>query len=388
MAAARNQHFIIHIKAQCCWCKENLHSALNTGSSTVWCHVSNPFIYLPSGLSAQSCSEEGAGGCWARQRRVCRARRRLYRWCNGSDRRASVCFYRWHSWNTAGSSKASGQTWKRKKSLKHINIRWKHRIWAYLLVQEADPWSKGWIIIKILSITVESVPLKLSNKKFESEYMCLRLVKKKKKGWFLSLLILWGHIFPCHCLSPPNPRCFCQTSSGRWSAPMWELGIYLEVVNISLCPHHHFVGWDRLAAGAARPAVPEQSANTKTQIAQSVQLPKSKSSSFLSSPSFLSTQDLTWCSRSDTESCPLCCSRWCQCPPAGLGSKSTWGSECASSAPWRRAGSGRQSSPRILHTTWGPVVRLTLGCSPYWCGPSAAPGHTRERFGRWDKCNS
>lgn len=33
----------------------------------------------------------------------------------------------------------------------------------------------------------------------------------------------------------------------------------LEVVNISLCPHHHFVGWDRLAAGAARPAVPKQS---------------------------------------------------------------------------------------------------------------------------------
>lgn len=33
----------------------------------------------------------------------------------------------------------------------------------------------------------------------------------------------------------------------------------LEVVNISLRPHHHFVGWDRLAAGAARPAVPEQS---------------------------------------------------------------------------------------------------------------------------------
>lgn len=35
------------------------------------------------------------------------------------------------------------------------------------------------------------------------------------------------------------------------------------MVNISLRPHHHFVGWDRLAAGAARPAVPEQSANTK-----------------------------------------------------------------------------------------------------------------------------
>lgn len=33
----------------------------------------------------------------------------------------------------------------------------------------------------------------------------------------------------------------------------------LEVVNIPLRPHHHFVGRDRLAAGAARPAVPEQS---------------------------------------------------------------------------------------------------------------------------------
>lgn len=31
------------------------------------------------------------------------------------------------------------------------------------------------------------------------------------------------------------------------------------MVNISLRPHHHFVGWDRLAAGAARPTVPEQS---------------------------------------------------------------------------------------------------------------------------------
>lgn len=33
----------------------------------------------------------------------------------------------------------------------------------------------------------------------------------------------------------------------------------LEVVHISLCPHHHFVGGDRLAAGAACPAVPKQS---------------------------------------------------------------------------------------------------------------------------------
>lgn len=65
------------------------------------------------------------------------------------------------------------------------------------------------------------------------------------------------------CLSPPNLRCFCQTSSRRQSTLMWELGIYLEVVNISLCPHYHFVGWNWLAAGTARPAVPEQSANTK-----------------------------------------------------------------------------------------------------------------------------
>lgn len=105
----------------------------------------------------------------------------------------------------------------------------------------------------------------------------------------------------------------------------------------------------------------------KTQIAQSVQPPKSKTSGFLSLLLPLSSHlflPLTWCSHSDTESCPLCCSRWCQCPPAGLGSKSTWGSECASSVPWRRAGSGRRSSPHILHTTWGPAVHLMLGCSP------------------------
>lgn len=32
----------------------------------------------------------------------------------------------------------------------------------------------------------------------------------------------------------------------------------LEVVNISLCPHHHFAGWDRLAASTACPTVPKQ----------------------------------------------------------------------------------------------------------------------------------
>lgn len=164
-------------------------------------------------------------------------------------------------------------------------------------------------------------------------------------------------------------------SNKQWETKlwMWELGTYLEVVNISLCPHHHFIGWDWLAAGAARPAVPEQSANTKTQNAQSAQPPKTKTrgskSLFLPAKSlFLPFSHLflpfTWCSHSDTESFPLCCSRWCQCPPAGLGSKSTWGSECASSVPWRRAGSGRRSSPRILHTTWGSVLRLALGYSP------------------------
>ena len=117
---------------------------------------------------------------------------------------------------------------------------------------------------------------------------------------------------------------------------------------------------------------------------------KLKTSSFLSSSLLLCHLflPLTWCSRSDTESCPLCCSRWCQCPPAGLGSKSTWGNECASSAPWRRAGSGLRSSPRILHKTWGPAVRLTLGCSPCCCGPSKAPTHTqRTELWNWDRFN-
>lgn len=113
--------------------------------------------------------------------------------------------------------------------------------------------------------------------------------EKRCSAQFLCLLTLRGHIFPSHCLSPPNPRCFCQTSSGRQSSLMWELGIYLEVVNISLCPHHHFVGWDRLAAGAARPAVPKQSANTKTQIAQSVQPPNLKPAASFPPPSLSPT---------------------------------------------------------------------------------------------------
>lgn len=57
-------------------------------------------LYSPSGQSAQSCSAVKAGGCWARQRWVCHAHRRLYHWCNESDRQASVCFCRWHNWNT------------------------------------------------------------------------------------------------------------------------------------------------------------------------------------------------------------------------------------------------------------------------------------------------
>lgn len=42
------------------------------------------------------------------------------------------------------------------------------------------------------------------------------------------------------------------------SVPTGGTAETLEVVNISLHPHHHLVGWDRLTAGAARPAVPEQ----------------------------------------------------------------------------------------------------------------------------------
>ncbi len=122
-------------------------------------------------------------------------------------------------------------------------------------------------------------------------FQCFRMRLKQistlsaqgKRGGGHSSCPFWYCGDTSFCLSPSIPRCFRQTSSGRQSALMWEQGIYLEVVNISLCPHHHFVGWDRLATGAARPAVPEQSANTKTQIAQSVWLPKSKTSSFISS---------------------------------------------------------------------------------------------------------
>lgn len=104
---------------------ENLHDIKNDSDST-HIHIRRVSLYSPSGLSAQSCSEVGAGGCWARQRRVCRAHRRLYHWCNGSDRQASVCFYRWHSWNTAEQQEnnTKGQKWKSIKcrTLKQIHI--------------------------------------------------------------------------------------------------------------------------------------------------------------------------------------------------------------------------------------------------------------------------
>lgn len=94
---------------------------------------------------------------------------------------------------------------------------------------------------------------------------------------------------------------------------------------------------------------------------------------------------LTWYSRSDTESCLLYCSRWCQCPPAGLGSRSIWGSECASSIPWRKAGSGQRSSPHILHMTWGLVVRLALGCSPCWPHWHLSMQQCDNWWSRWQK---
>lgn len=39
---------------------------------------------------------------------------------------------------------------------------------------------------------------------------------------------------------------------------------YLQVVHVSLCPHHHFAGRDRLAAAAAGAAVSKQPAETET----------------------------------------------------------------------------------------------------------------------------
>lgn len=113
--------------------------------------------------------------------------------------------------------------------------------------------------------------------------------------------------------------------------------------------------------------------NTKHRLIHLCSLTALKISSLFSLP------PLTWCSHSDTESCPLCCSRWYQYPPAELGSKSIWGSACASSAPWKRAESGQRSSPHILHTTWGPEVCLTVGCWPWWWGPSEVPAHTGSR---------
>lgn len=104
---------------------ENLHDNKNNSDST-HIHIRRVSLYSPSGLSAQSCSEVGAGGCWARQRRVCRAHRRSYHWCNGSDLQASVCFYRWHSWNTAEQQEnnTKGEKWKSIKcrTLKQICI--------------------------------------------------------------------------------------------------------------------------------------------------------------------------------------------------------------------------------------------------------------------------
>lgn len=161
----------------------------------------------------------------------------------------------------------------------------------------------------------------------------------------------------------------------------WTWGFYLEVVNISLCPHHHFVGWDRLTAGAARPTVPKQSEHkNRKPVCMAFKNMKAVVPILLILP-------LTWYSRSDTESCLLYCSRWCQCPPAGLGSKSIWGSECASSIPWRKAGSGQRSSPHILHMTWGLVVRLALGCSPCWPHWLLSMQQCDNWWSRWQKHN-
>lgn len=50
-----------------------------------------------------------------------------------------------------------------------------------------------------------------------------------------------------------------ESVAGHQSVSTGGTAETLEVVNISLRPHHHLVGGDRLAAGYAHPAVPEQS---------------------------------------------------------------------------------------------------------------------------------
>lgn len=50
-----------------------------------------------------------------------------------------------------------------------------------------------------------------------------------------------------------------ETVARHQSVPAGGAAEALEVVDVPLGPHHHLTGWDRLAAGAARPAVPEES---------------------------------------------------------------------------------------------------------------------------------
>lgn len=64
----------------------------------------------------------------------------------------------------------------------------------------------------------------------------------------------WSVVF-----TEDGPVDVVESVSGHQSVPAGGTAETLKVVNISLRPHHHLVGWDRLAAGYAHPAVPEQS---------------------------------------------------------------------------------------------------------------------------------
>lgn len=64
----------------------------------------------------------------------------------------------------------------------------------------------------------------------------------------------WSVVF-----TEDGPVDVVESVSGHQSVPTGCTAETLKVVNISLRPHHHLVGWDRLAAGDAHPAVPEQS---------------------------------------------------------------------------------------------------------------------------------
>lgn len=96
----------------------------------------------------------------------------------------------------------------------------------------------------------------------------------------------------------------------------------------------------------------------------------------------LITSRLAWCSRSCRESCLLCCSRCCCTRPTERGNRNTWGTACASTAPWRRAGSGPQFDLHIPRTTWPRRPRCRRPSAPPLAPrPDCSPSQPNDKAG-------